>query len=237
MSFWFYLKANGIKDGLTNYDKILTAFKAWKKSPWIEVKTKLNWRPLSHYNWSILNRSSFIISSVISCEKPISPHFPKGDANIFCLELWHDLCWIKGRFEIENDDVGVDGEGVVNPTDVFKFQSHPFCIVIVAFQITHMVIERVNAGSSQISSLSHLRPWLSRTLRALAINSLYLSIRYPWGPQAFGKVNEILSKYCPNSSVFSPVSTKTLKILAPSRCNFRSLAPLSVENGFDLSIV
>lgn len=37
-----YLKANGIKDGLTNYDKILIMFKAWKKSP-LNATLKQKW--------------------------------------------------------------------------------------------------------------------------------------------------------------------------------------------------
>jgi hypothetical protein len=37
-----YLKANGIKDGLTNYDRILIMFKAWKKSP-LNANLKQKW--------------------------------------------------------------------------------------------------------------------------------------------------------------------------------------------------
>lgn len=42
-----YLKANGIKDGLTNYDKILIMFKAWKKSP-LNSRLKQNWEIEGH---------------------------------------------------------------------------------------------------------------------------------------------------------------------------------------------
>ena len=94
-----YLKANGIKDGLTNYDKILIMFKAWKKKPFeFEVKTKLgNWRPLSHYNWSILNRSSFhhFICDIL-WKTHLTAFSPKGDANIFVLSFATTCVELKG---------------------------------------------------------------------------------------------------------------------------------------------